>query len=190
MNNIYTKIMVMIAVLFMPVQLVQAEETTLLDVKVRHDRKFDFSQITNNYQWVKRKDSSRDAVASRDPEINEYFLSIVNRKLSEKGYTEVYDDSASFGIDYELVIKSDSSEASLAQYSEQLRKSRYSKTNIAGLPNIEHWKQGTLILNIMDMKSGYLIWIGYAEALVVDKENREELLQQAVTQMLDQFPPE
>jgi predicted RecA/RadA family phage recombinase len=33
------------------------------------------------------------------------------------------------------------------------------------LPNIELEKEGTIILNVMDMNSGYLIWIGYADAI-------------------------
>lgn len=89
----------------------------------------------------------------------------MNRKLSEKGYTEVYDDTASFGVDYEVIIKSEGYESSLAKYSSEIRKSRYSNTSITGLPNIELEKEGTIILNVMDMNSGYLIWIGYADAI-------------------------
>ncbi|RKZ46407.1 MAG: hypothetical protein DRQ58_08640, partial [Gammaproteobacteria bacterium] len=70
-------------------------ETALLDVKVKHDRKFDFSQLNNNYQWVKRKDSSRELVASTDPDINEYFLSVINKNLAAKGYQQTFDGSAS-----------------------------------------------------------------------------------------------
>jgi len=50
-------------------------------------------------------------------------------------------------------------------------------------------KVGTIILNIMNMEKGYLVWIGYAEAVVVEKKNREELIDQAITNMLAEFPP-
>ncbi len=61
MINLFMRLMIFIPMVFLlnPVY----AETTLLDVKVRHDKKFDFSQLNNNYQWVKRKDSSRDLVA-------------------------------------------------------------------------------------------------------------------------------
>jgi len=188
MINISTRLMILIPICFMLFNPVYAE-TTLLDVKVRHDNKFDFSQLNNNYQWIKRKDSSRDYYASVDPDINEYFLSVVNKKLAEKGFQKVYDDSASFGIDYEVIIKSSGAQKSLEDFSAQVRKNRLSQTHIASLPNIKNMKVGTIILNIMNMKTGYLVWIGYAEAVVVEKKNREELIDQAISKMIAEFPP-
>jgi hypothetical protein len=164
-------------------------ETALLDVKVRHDKKFDFSQLDNNYQWVKRKNSSRDYYASIDPDINEYFLSVVNRNLAAKGYQQSFDGSASFGVDYEIIIKSSGVQNSLEDFSAQVRKKRLSSTSIPSLPNIKNMKAGTIVLNIMNMETGYLVWIGYAEAVVVDMKNREELIEQAISKMLAQFPP-
>ena len=165
-------------------------DTRLIDVKVRHDRKFDFKQLNNNYQWITRKDSSRNYVESVDPYINEYFISVVNRKLAEKGYHEVNDESASFGIDYMVIINEEGKEVSLAHALADYKKSRLSKIHIAGLPNIEHMKAGTIILNIANMKTDFLVWIGYADAVVVEKKDREELIDQAVSRMLAEFPPE
>jgi len=165
-------------------------ETALLDVKVRHDKKFDFSQLDNNYQWVKRKNSSRDYYASIDPDINEYFLSVVNKNLAAKGYQQSFDGSASFGVDYEVIIKSSGVQNSLEDFSAQVRSKRLSATSIPSLPNIKNMKAGTIVLNIMNMETGYLVWIGYAEAVVVDKKNREELIDQAISKMIAQFPPE
>ncbi len=165
-------------------------ETALLDVKVRHDKKFDFSQLNDKYQWIKRKDSSRDYYASVDPDINEYFLSVVNKNLAAKGYQQSYDGNASFGVDYEIIIKTSGVQNSLEEFSSQVRKNRLSQTHIASLPNIRNMKVGTIILNIMNMETGYLVWIGYAEAVVVEKKNREELIDQAISKMLAKFPPE
>ena len=188
MINLFMRLMIIIPMVFLlnPVY----AETTLLDVKVRHDRKFDFSQLNNNYQWVKRKDSSRDLVASTDPDINEYFLFVVNKNMAAKGYQQAFDGSASFGVDYEIIIKSSGVQNSLEKFSAEVRKNRLSSTSIPSLPNIKNMKAGTIVLNIMNMETGYLIWIGYAEAVVVDKKNREELIEQAISQMLAKFPPE
>jgi hypothetical protein len=187
MANIITSLMIIfsLASLLNPVY----ADTALLDVKVDYDKKFDFSQLNDKYQWVKRKKSSRDHYASIDPDINEYFLSVVNKKLTEKGYQNTHDGSASFGIDYEVVIKSSGAKRSLEDYSAQVRKTRRSATNIPSLPNIKNMKVGTIILNIVDMKTGYLEWVGYAEAVVVEKKNREELIDQAISKMLAEFPP-
>ena len=165
-------------------------DTTLLGVDVRYDRKFDFSQLNNKYQWIKRKDSSREYYAATDPDINEYFLSVVNQQLAAKGFQQAHDGSASFGIDYEVVVNMEGKQESLENTLQDLRKKRYSKSHIPALPNIENMKAGSIILNILDMKSGYLIWIGQAEALVVEKENREDLIDQFVAKIMEEFPPE
>ena len=187
MINLFMRLMIFIPMLLLlnPVY----AETALLDVKVKHDRKFNFSQLNNNYQWVKRKDSSRELVASTDPDINEYFLSVVNKNLAAKGYQQTFDGSASFGVDYEIIIKSSGAQKSLEDYSEQIRRKRLSRTSIPSLPNIKNMKEGTIVLNIMNMETGYLIWIGYAEAVVVEKKNREELIDQAISKMIAEFPP-
>ena len=188
MINLFMRLMIFIPMVLLlnPVY----AETSLLDVKVRHDRKFDFSQLNNNYQWIKRKDSSRDYYASVDPDINEYFLSVVNKNLAAKGYQQSFDGSASFGVDYEVIIKSSGVQNSLEDFSAQVRSKRLSATSIPSLPNIKNMKAGTIVLNIMNMETGYLVWIGYAEAVVVDKKNREELIEQAISKMIAQFPPE
>jgi len=188
MKNILKKFPILLPAFLLFVIPVYAE-TTLLGVKVRHDRKFDFNQLGDNYQWIKRKDSSREYVASVDPDINEYFLSVVNRKLAEKGFHQSYDGSASFGVDYVVIIKKEGSEASLAKTLDNVRRGRYSKTHITNIPNIKNMKAGSIILNIVDMKTGFLIWIGHAEAVVVEKKNREELIDQTITKMLAEFPP-
>jgi len=187
MINLFMRLMIFIPMVLLlnPVY----AETALLDINVRHDTKFDFSQLNNKYQWVKRKDSSRDYYASIDPDINEYFLSVVNKNLAAKGYQQSFDGSASFGVDYEVIIKSSGAQKSLENYAAEIRRSRLSKTNIASLPNIKNMKTGTIILNIMNMETGYLIWIGYAEAVVVDKKNREELIDHAISKMIAEFPP-
>ena len=188
MIKLYVRLMILVPISLMFFNPVNAE-TALLDVKVRHDKKFDFSQLNNNYQWIKRKDSSRDYYASVDPDINEYFLSVVNKNLAAKGYQQSFDGSASFGVDYEVIIKSSGVQNSLEDYSAKVRKKRLSRTSIPSLPNIKNMKIGTIILNIMNMETGYLIWIGYAEAVVVDKKNREELIDQAISKMIAEFPP-
>ena len=188
MIKLYVRLMILVPISFMFLNPVNAE-TALLDVNVRHDKKFDFSQLNNNYQWIKRKDSSRDYYASVDPDINEYFLSVVNKNLAAKGYQQSFDGSASFGVDYEVIIKSSGAQKSLENYAAEIRKSRLSRTNIPSLPNIKNMKTGTIILNIMNMETGYLIWIGYAEAVVVDKKNREELIDHAISKMIAEFPP-
>ncbi len=165
-------------------------DTTLIDIKVRHDKKFDFNKLNGKYQWVKRKDSSREHVASTDPDINEYFLSVVNKELRNKGFQQSTDGSASFGVDYVVIINKTGYEQSLTNALANIRKSRNSATSLPQIPDIEHMNAGTIILNIVNMKNGYRIWIGHADAVVVDKENREELIDQAVSKMLDEFPPD
>ncbi len=193
MKKSHIKYMVIAVLTAFSIQHVFAE-TKLTEVKVRHNKKYDFSQLTKNYRWVKRNDSSRDQIAADDPAINEYVLSLVNKKLAEKGFNEVYDDSASFGVDYRVVIKEEGTDSShvrrgsLSQRgSSNLR--RYSYVNVEGMPSLKDWRKGTFLLNIVNLETGYVIWVGYADVIVVDKKGREELVYQAVSEMFRKFPP-
>jgi len=185
MKNILKKLLILLPAFLLFVIPVYAE-TTLLGVKVRHDKKFDFSQLNDKYQWIKRKDSSREYYASIDPDINEYFLSVVNRNLAGKGFQQAHDGSASFGVDYVVIIKKEGKQASLEKILADYRKGG---TNIPALPNIKNMVAGSIILNIVNLKTGYLIWTGHAAAVVVEKKNREELIDQTITKMLAEFPP-
>lgn len=189
MINLFSKVMVTILTVCLMSTQANAASTSLLKVNVRYDRKYDFSQMDKTFQWIKRKDSSREYVDSIDPDINEFFLSTVNEELIKKGFDMVHDGSASIGVDYVVIINKEGNEASLTKALSDIRKRRYSKTHIPKIPNIEEMKEGTIIVNIVDMNTGYLIWIGYADAIVVAKKNREELLEKVAAEFFSNFPP-
>jgi Domain of unknown function (DUF4136) len=55
-----------------------------------------------------------------------------------------------------------------------------------------HYKEGTIILEIVDFKTNQLIWKAAAEGALTNLDNPEdadEVVARAVNQMLDRFPP-
>jgi hypothetical protein len=54
------------------------------------------------------------------------------------------------------------------------------------------WEQGTLLLDILDGESGQLVWRGSAQAEVYpnsDPNERQSRINNAVSKVLDEFPP-
>ena len=58
--------------------------------------------------------------------------------------------------------------------------------------DVYQYKQGTLVLDVIEATSKNLIWRGVAQGTLQERatpEEREEKLGQAVTKLLDNFPP-
>jgi hypothetical protein len=55
--------------------------------------------------------------------------------------------------------------------------------------NVVAYKEGTLIIDMMDSKTNSLIWRGYAVSVIQesDSELREEMIQKAVTKIVEQY---
>jgi Domain of unknown function (DUF4136) len=55
--------------------------------------------------------------------------------------------------------------------------------------NVVSYKEGTLIIDMMDSKTNSLIWRGYAVSVIQesDAEIKEEMIQKAVTKIFEQY---
>jgi hypothetical protein len=187
MKNSILKVIFLIFVLFLPFHATYAE-TKLLDTKVRHDRKFDFNSLNKSYQWVIKKDSTTEPILAERPELDGWIRSAVENVLNGKGYQQDNDSDSSFGVAYQLILEEEGTDPTHVRRGGG-RMNRYTYANIEGMPGFKDWVNGTLILNIVNPKTGFVVWVGYAEALVVDKKGREELINQAASKMLEKFPP-
>ncbi len=167
---------------------VYADETKVTNIKVRHDHRFDFGQINKDYVWTKYESKADQSDLTYDKEVDSMVIDVINQSLQVKGYQETDSASASFGIDYHIVVKEEGT-ASTHVLRGNRRVNPYTYVNVDGMPTMQNWRRGTLILNVVNLKTGYVIWVGKADALVVDKEDREQLVKQAVSRMLEKFPP-
>ena len=60
------------------------------------------------------------------------------------------------------------------------------------MPVVREYDEGTLVLDIVDSRSGKLVWRGWAQAEVratTDAAQREARIKEAVRMILDRFPP-
>ena len=179
MKRLILNSVILIFALFLPFHAAYSE-TKLLDTKVRHDRKFDFNSLNKSYQWVTRKDSTTEPILAERPELDGWIRSAVDNVLNGKGYQQANDSDSSFGVAYQIQLKEEGTDLSHVRRG-GARVNRYTYANIEGSLSFKDWVNGTLILNIYNPKTGYVIWVGYAEALVVDKKDREKLINKAAS---------
>lgn len=162
-------------------------DSEITKVKVRHDKRYDFSQINKKYTWTEYESKADQSVLAYDKEVDGLVINQINQTLQANGFQQTDVASASFGIDYHIVVEEEGTAST--HVSRVSGRNPYTYVNVEGMPSMQNWRKGTLILNIVNLNTGYVIWVGKADALVVDKENRQQLVEQAVSQMLDQFPP-
>ena len=185
-NRLFTLIMLISLSLLIPG--VYADETKVTNIKVRHDHRFDFGQINKVYSWTNYESKADESGLTYDKEVDSMVVDVINQTLQANGYEEADSANASFGIDYHIVVKEEGT-ASTHVIRGSRRVNPYTYVNVDGMPTMQDWRKGSLILNVVNLKTGYVVWVGKADALVVNKEDREQLIKQAVSQMLAKFPP-
>jgi Domain of unknown function (DUF4136) len=165
-----------------------AVDSKITSLKVRHDHRYDFSQINKKYTWTEYIRDTQKESMEYDTEVDKLVTDSINKTLLSKGFEQTTADDASFGIDYHIVVEDEGSTSTHVRRGGSRVNSR-SYANIEGMPSIENWRKGSLFINIVNLENGYVVWVGYADAIIIEKTKREELINQAVSEMLDQFPP-
>lgn len=59
----------------------------------------------------------------------------------------------------------------------------------SGQPTVDYYKDGSLVIELIDAETNNIVWQGWARIDVTDLEDSEALIQKTVTQILDQYPP-
>lgn len=149
-----------------------------------HEQRDDL-EAYQTYQWV-----------SEDPEnpIGEdeaVARAMVDLVLASRAYSQVSTD-ADFKIDVHIATDSN---LDLSGLNDRYRGSAGQWTSVgggAGEFSLRIYKQGALAVDVIDAESGDLVWRGLVEADLpprLSEESAEALLEEAVTKIMDRFPP-
>lgn len=114
-------------------------------------------------------------------------MEVVDRHLAAKGYRRVESGEPDFLVDYHAAIEDRMSVATSYGWH------RPPENRPDPTTEVVHYREGTLILDVVDPGTGRQIWRGWAID-VVDDEMRPEWLEaeveKAVGKILERFPPE
>lgn len=159
--------------------------------------KYDFDptasfQAYRTFDW---QSASKQAKGKEEGSaiLNKRIRLAIEREMAAKGYRQETKADPDFLLSYHPVY--------------QNRQYRTTTTVGAGwrwhpwgigtathISEVHHYKEGSIVLQIVDFKSGQPVWEGVAEGALTglgrDPEDVEEQIGRAVRQLLDRFPPE
>lgn len=155
-------------------------------VTTHHDPDQDFSGL-QTYEWKEGAGGVRGELRLEGNRmLDRRIKSIIDEALHDRGYRRVEGGNPDFQIGYVAALEGKVAYGTVDDYFRYRRRAVW----VTGVETVEY-DEGTLVLDISDGSTGDPIWRGSAEAELHDdsREYREQKLREAVTRLLDRFPP-
>jgi hypothetical protein len=127
--------------------------------------------------------------------VSRRITSSVNEVLAEKGYALAGSDEPDFLVGSHIVLEGKVDVQVVDNYYDYRWGRWYGPYGSPGYTEtrVRQYTEGTLALDIVDPAKNELVWRGYARAEVsadMSPEKREARIHEAVTKILERFPPE
>jgi len=136
------------------------------------DRDYSFSAL-HTYSWAVSPETPKDAPESAF--LDRRIRRAVDDALAAKGY-EKREGTADFLVVYQAKVHD--------------RYDVYRSPSWRGWNDVRRYREGTLVLGIVDRARDEIVWSGWAEGIVSEPgAASEEVIREAVTKMLEGFPP-
>ena len=169
------------------------------------DNKIDFSNF-KTYHWHGRNEYNASSLKYLDPIMDKRIRDAINAQFLSQHYTKLAADAGKvdFLVNYSIVVDDrvdirtyNNYNGLYPGYSYRGRYGYYGRGygtayNTGPETQATHYKQGTLIIDILDPKTDQLIWRGSADGRLPkgsDKNKSDKLAQKYVNKILEEFPP-
>lgn len=149
---------------------------------IDRDKNFDVTKY-ESYSWSELKNIENNRNPIYYNELNDKRIKLaVNEALTRKGYKEMSSEPC-FVLHYHIVI------GDVTAYHADPTLSHDAPWMRPMVPYYRY-KEGSLIFDVMDMKSNSLIWRGYASQILVAENTplTEENVKEAVKKIFAKFP--
>ena len=167
-------------------------------VKSDYDREINFAKY-KTYNWMEEPtDSPTQDRIVRNTLFEKRLKSAVDAELQAKGFRK-QTNKPDFLIGYYVKVE-DKVEVSSRNFGYDLGYYRFGYWSryygigyyprFSNRVDVYQYKEGTLILDFVDPKSMELIWRGWQTAMVDAGGIREEKINQAAKEILEQYPPQ
>jgi Domain of unknown function (DUF4136) len=163
-----------------------------IDVKINHDKSFDF-KTAQTWTWsAQRGDVKMARTQSDDPAAmrklaEPVIMSAVSNEMAARGLKQA--PSAPLVVTYYLLLTTDTSAQTIGQFLPAVTQWGVPPYT-AATQSLEVMNHGSLVLDIT--AKDVIVWRGVADAKIkreTESVNREELIREAVRDLLKKFPP-
>lgn len=175
-----------------------------LSLSTDYDKKIDFSNF-KTYRWHDENEHNKASVEYLDHIMDQRIRSTIDNQLQSQNFTKARDGQVDFWVNYSIVVEDRADIRTYNNYNGMYPGYGYygrgygyygggfgmsysSESNT----QITHYKQGTLIIDIINPETDKLMWRGSADGRLpkgTDKKERDALIQEYVTRILSDFPP-
>lgn len=177
-----------------------------LNVNTDYDDSVDFTKF-KTYQWHSRNKHnqlSRDYLGNDI--MDQRIRKAINQQLMAKGFQEKMNgDPVDFWVNYSILVENKTDIRSYNTYNGYAPGFRYGMGygsygrraavgySTGSETRVIDYKQGTLIIDILDPKTDKLIWRATGDGRLPKeqtKEEREKMIKQVVEVLMQDFPPQ
>lgn len=145
-------------------------------VETDYDRQADFSSY-HTYRWIPHMKKPDDNPLMRDPLIESHVESAVDAALAGKGFTRITEGDPDFLVAYYFTSRN---RVDINHYYGYW----YPQTSVY------RYKEGTLIVDIVDREAKQLIWRGWATGTLEDRTHIKDQIDMSVRKLMERFPPD
>ena len=154
-----------------------------MEIRSRYDPAADFARY-RTYDWMAGSRSSDRRILPIRTEVDDRLRFTIEDELAAKGIVKTDAAEAALLVGYTIDIK----ETQVSSFRDLLDYRYAGGTDSAFGAYVRGYEQGQLTLNLFDGGSHDLIWSASATA-VVEPENGDSKVEEAVRLMLERFPP-
>jgi hypothetical protein len=153
-----------------------------VNVKTDWDYDADFSMY-NTYRWVPAKVKQKNPRARmRNPLMEKRIKAAMDAELSVKGLRRLESGRPDILVTYHLGARD---KINVTNYNYGYWRRGYRGHAV----QVHKYKEGTLVIDIIDGKRKQLVWRGWGTQVIERSENPEEKIKNAVKKILEQYPP-
>lgn len=175
-----------------------------LSLSTDYDDSIDFSTF-KTYRWHADNEHNTASLKYLDNIMDQRIRSTVDQQLAAKDFTKKLDGNVDFYVNYSVVIDDrtdirtyNNYNGMYPGYSYRAGYGYYGRGmgvaySTGPETQVTHYKQGTLIIDIVNPETDQLIWRWAADGRLPkgsDREKSDKLVQKYVTKILSNFPPE
>lgn len=146
-----------------------------VQVETDYNREVDFSKY-KTYRWIPHVKGTEDNPLMNDPLITGHVKSAVNAEMAKKGFTLIEEGHPDFLMAYYFTARN-----------------RVDVTHYYGYwypsTNVYHYREGTLIIDIVDRVDKQLMWRGWATDVLQDRSKIKSQIDYSVQKLLKKYPP-
>ena len=163
--------------------------------QVDYDQEFPFAGY-QTYRWYDDDHNTTESQYRRYNSSDKRVRNIANQELIQRGFREAAPGQADFWVNYHVTKRQTQKVTGQEQGMHGgVAAGTYGRSVSVGYssgPSVKTYEDGTAMFDVIDIKTGRIVWRGVAEGRLknnMTKADREQLTITVVHELLKQFPP-